>query len=208
MNPYGSCLILSGAPSAAPLDVGLPEADFVIACDRGYAYAKARAVCPDIIIGDFDSYSGDLPRDIPVVRLPVRKDDTDTGYALRYAVEHGFRDICVAYALGGRLDHTLANLQSAADAASKGARVVLMGEDTTVYVLGGGTLRLMVAADVALSVFALSDVVTDVCIEGAQYTLDNATLDNKYPLGVSNGAAGEVTIAHREGILAVMLCAK
>ena len=208
MNPDRSCLIISGAPTRAPASVRLPRADYVIACDLGYGYARRLSVRPDLIIGDFDSYDGVLPADVPVVRLPVHKDDTDTGYALRHAVEQGYGDIYVAFALGGRLDHTLANLQSAADAAQKGARVTLSGDDTLVYVVGGGRLQLFVEEEQALSVLALTDTATDVCIEGAEYTLEGATLDNRYPLGVSNQAAGVVTISHKSGVLAVTLCAK
>ena len=206
MNPNRSCLILSGAPYEVPLH--LPKADFVIACDRGYGYARKLSLKPDLIIGDFDSYDGVLPLDVPVVRLPVQKDDTDTGYALRYAAEHDYGEIYVAFALGGRLDHTLANLQSASDAAQKGAKVTLWGAGTVVHVVGGGRLQLFVEEDQALSVFALTDEATEVCIEGAEYSLEGATLDNKYPLGVSNQANGVVTVSHQSGVLAVMLSAK
>lgn len=204
-NPV--CLIISGAPYYDGALLSLPEAHYVVACDRGVAYAEKSRIRPDLIVGDFDSYHGVLPADVPVVRLPVKKDDTDTGYALRYAVEHGYTDIYVGFALGGRLDHTLANLQSASEAAAKGARVTLLGADTMVCVVGPGTLRLGVCAGRALSVFALTDLATDVCIEGAEYTLRHATLRANYPLGVSNVATGDVTISHREGVLAVMLCA-
>ena len=201
-----TCLILSGAPCKAPLH--LPKADCVVACDRGYGYARQLSLKPDLIIGDFDSYDGVLPKDVPVVRLPVRKDDTDTGYALRYAVEQGYDDVYVAFALGGRLDHTLANLQSAAAAAERGARVTLYGDDVLIYVVGGGKLQLFVEEDQALSVFALTDQATDVTIEGADYALAHATLRNDYPVGVSNQASGVVTVSHDAGVLAVMLCAK
>ena len=50
------CIIVSGgvfspAPEQQP-------GDFVIACDRGYAYCERLGLTPDLFIGDFDSYSG------------------------------------------------------------------------------------------------------------------------------------------------------
>ena len=109
------CIIVSGgvfspAPEQQP-------GDFVIACDRGYAYCERLGLTPDLFIGDFDSYSGAVAPGVAVERLIPEKDDTDTGHAITYALAHGFRTLVLTCALGGRLDHTLANLQNAANAA-------------------------------------------------------------------------------------------
>lgn len=197
------CLIVSGGPFYRPEEV--PSGDFVIACDRGVAYAAELGIEPDFIVGDFDSYRGELPKGVPTVTLPVRKDDTDTGYALRYAVEHGFGRVRIAFALGGCLDHTLANLQSAAKAAKAGVLVRLEGEKTLAYVLSRSTVRLDVRRGQRLSVLSLGDVCRDVSIRGARYTLDRAVLYGDYPLGVSNQAEGAVEVSCGEGVLAVML---
>ena len=70
------CAIISGGE---PDDLtGIHEADFIIACDRGYAYAKEAGIRPDLLVGDFDSYRGALDKSVPVLDLPVEKDDTDT----------------------------------------------------------------------------------------------------------------------------------
>ena len=106
------CLIVSGG-AFAPLPEDLRAPDFVIACDRGWQYAARLGVTPDLIVGDFDSAAA--PRaGAPVERLPTRKDDTDTMYAARRATELGYRNVAVCCAFGGRLDHTLANIQTAA----------------------------------------------------------------------------------------------
>lgn len=204
MAEHGTCLIVAGAPYYALADV--PTADYVIACDLGYRHARALSLTPDLIVGDFDSYQGARPTDVPTVVLPVEKDDTDTGYAVRYAVEHGYRDIRVLYALGGRLDHTVANLQTATRAAEDGARVTLYGEGVRAFVFASGALRLEVTAGEWLSVLSLADRTTGVSVRGAHYTLENATLRSDYPLGVSNRAEGEVIVEITgEGVLAVML---
>ena len=112
-----SCLIITGG-DFSPFTV--PEGAFVIACDRGYAYARRCGVRPHLVVGDFDSYSGELDPEIPLQKLPTEKDDTDTMSALRYALSRGFAEITLVCALGGRLDHTLANLQAAVFAAKAG----------------------------------------------------------------------------------------
>lgn len=85
-------------------EIGLRHDDFVICCDAGYRLAQRLGVRPDLLLGDFDSYTGALPEDIPVQRYIRDKDDTDTVIAVRYALEHGYDSILLVAATGGRLD--------------------------------------------------------------------------------------------------------
>ena len=99
------CLIISGG-DFAPLPV--PDADtFVIACDRGYAYAIRCGILPDLLVSDFDSYIGPVDSAVPLQRLPTEKDDTDTMSAVRAALARGCTEGLLCCALGGRLDHLL-----------------------------------------------------------------------------------------------------
>ena len=82
------CAIISGGQSDDL--AGIRDADFIIACDRGYAYAKEAGIRPDLLVGDFDSYKGERDKRVPVLDLPVEKDDTDTMAAVRWAVSEGF----------------------------------------------------------------------------------------------------------------------
>lgn len=63
------CAIISGGQEDALC--GIEAADFIIACDRGYVYARNAGIRPDLLVGDFDSYRGALPADVPVLDLPV-----------------------------------------------------------------------------------------------------------------------------------------
>lgn len=120
------CIIVSGGrPGPAPQP---QPGDFVIACDRGYRYCAGLGLQPDLFIGDFDSYDGAVDPAVPVERLQPEKDDTDTGHAIRHALDQGYRTLILVCALGGRLDHTLANIQDAASAAAEGANVTILDE--------------------------------------------------------------------------------
>ena len=105
-----------------------PE-DLVLAADGGYRALYRLGTTPDLLLGDFDSL-GDvpLPANLPVLRFPVRKDDTDTGLALRYGLEQGFLDFALYGCAGGRVDHLLANLQSMARVSRLGASVRLAAQ--------------------------------------------------------------------------------
>ena len=198
------CVIISGGePSAI---IGLREDDFVIACDKGYTYAIAQGVSPDLLVSDFDSYDGEVDRSVPVERFRSEKDDTDTMIAVRYAVEHGFEEIKLFCALGGRLDHSLANLQSLVYALVHGLRASLEADDTRIYTLQNGSLRLPKLPGWSLSVFAAQDRCTGVSITGAKYPLRDAVLTNSFPLGVSNAwAEDEAEIRVTEGVLLIVL---
>jgi len=160
------CIIVSGGrPGPAPQP---QPGDFVIACDLGLQ--------PDLFIGDFDSYDGAVDPAVPVDRLQPEKDDTDTGHAIRHALDQGYRTLILVCALGGRLDHTLANIQNAASAAAEGANVTILDEREEITFLTGGTLRLPRRKGWGLSVFSLTDHCTGVCLRGVKYRLEDAVL--------------------------------
>ncbi len=200
----GKCLIISGGEFChiAPPGPG----DFVIACDRGYEYAMRCGIKPDLLVGDFDSYSGPVAPDVPIERLPAEKDDTDTMSAVRLALERGYTDIELLCALGGRLDHSLANIQTAAFAALRGARAVIKDDATEMLVMTGGSVCIDRREGWALSIFSLSDRCEGVNLRGVKYPLRGAVLTNGFPLGVSNEwAAAQAEISLSGGALLVVM---
>lgn len=198
------CMIITGG-DYAPLPA--PDADtFVIACDRGYAYARRCGIRPDLLVSDFDSYDGELDPSVPVRRFPAEKDDTDTVIALRAAAEMGFSEAALYCALGGRLDHTLANLQAAVWAERHGLRLRILSPDTEICTLRNTSLTLPRREGFSLSVFAAEDRCRGVTIRGVKYPLSDAELSASFPLGVSNEwEDGTAEISVREGTLLIVL---
>ena len=197
------CVIISGG-EYAPIE-GLSPADFVIACDKGYTYARRYGIIPDLVISDFDSYSGEIETGIPVNQFQSEKDDTDTMIAIRYAVEQGYGEVLLCCALGGRLDHTLANLQALIFAQERGLRAGIEAEDARVVTLQNGSLRLPRRDGWSLSVFAATDRCTGVSISGTKYPLRDAVVTNSFPIGVSNEwAADNAEISVTDGILLIV----
>ena len=120
------CIIISGGVFG-PVPEKQPG-DFIIACDRGYVYCERLGLTPDLFIGDFDSYSGAVAPGVAVERLIPEKDDTDTGHAITYALSHGFRELVLVCALGGRLDHTLVNVYLLVMLREQGKRALLLDD--------------------------------------------------------------------------------
>ena len=110
------CVIIGAGPVDPEQKELLLPGDYVIACDAGYRNAAALGVAPELIVGDFDS--APCPEAENLVVLPAEKDDTDTHYAARLAVEKGFDEALILGVLGGaRLDHSLAAIAAALCAA-------------------------------------------------------------------------------------------
>ncbi len=204
MKKHDRCVIVSGG-EFSPVNGVQPE-DFVIACDRGYQWCERLGLKPDLLISDFDSYDGPVMDSIPLERHIPEKDDTDTMLAVRYAIEHGFRSILLCCALGGRLDHLIANLQTLLFARRHGVSASLLSEDTEIRILQNSSLSLPRRDGWSLSVFALDGSCRGVDIRGAKYPLENAELHPSFPIGVSNQwASDEAVVTVRDGILMIVL---
>ena len=198
------CIIISGGDFTPVSD--LQPDDFVISCDRGYPYCLELGIQPNLLISDFDSYSGPVSPDVPTHRYPSEKDDTDTMLAVRYAVDHSFEEIRLFCALGGRLDHTIANLQSLVFARKHGVHAGIYSPQETVLVLQNEKISLPRREGWSLSIFAVDTVCTGVSLRGTKYPLENAMLSPAFPLGVSNQwAAPEAEISVQDGVLMVVL---
>ena len=117
-------IVLGGdAPGVGLLKACAAEADFSIAADRGLEAFDAAGMEPDMLIGDMDSVSPQVlaryESRLSADRLNCIKDDTDGEYALNLALEKGATEITLLGALGGRLDHALANLMMVVRAARR-----------------------------------------------------------------------------------------
>ena len=178
--------------------------DAVIAADGGADALERAGLRAQLVLGDMDS----LKRPHPYaarLRFPRQKDLTDLALALRMAEARGFGRFKLYGALGGRLDHSLANLQLLAGLARKGLRGVIVAPGMSAFCVADGRLALPpLPAGRLVSVFAWGGPAYGVTLDGLKYPLDNANLHPEEPLGVSNEAlGGPVRVAVRRGTLLV-----
>lgn len=198
----GICYIV-GAGEIFSLDFQPTEQDIVIAADGGYRNLCQAGIRPNLVVGDFDSL-GAAPQGEQVIVLPKVKDVTDTWAAIREGEARGFRQFFLYGCTGGRLDHTLANIQTAADVAARGMECKIYDKTQIITAICGGTLHFGTERTGFISVFSHSDRCTGVCIRGMKYELEQAELSNRFPLGVSNefqGVPSEITIGTGTAIL-------
>lgn len=188
----------------------LREGDLCIAADGGLKYLMEIGKAPDLLIGDLDSLGIREP-DGPfkIRKLPVEKDDTDMLAAIKEGLELGYRDFELYGALGGRLDHTIANIQCLLYLMNRGAKGILVGDDMTLRLIRDETISLPVADQVTgrnISVFAFGGDAHGVTEKGLKYSVSNGTIRQEFPIGVSNEFIGEdAEITVENGMLLVCI---
>ncbi|MBE6749612.1 MAG: thiamine diphosphokinase [Ruminococcaceae bacterium] len=193
-----------GAGEGLPQFLDNDDSDLVIAADKGYEALQKLNIEPDIIIGDFDSLDY-TPKGENVIALPIKKDDTDTLFAVKTGLEKGYRHFYLYGGTGGRFDHTLANLQTLCFIAEKGGIGFLCGKDFTATAIKNTSLGFSSAAKGNISVFSATTVCEGVNIKGLLYETQNAELSNSFPLGVSNEfLSQEAEISATNGTLIII----
>ena len=205
----GRCVIFGGGDITDDMFVreSLREGDFLLCADSGYLHCLRLGLRPGLLLGDFDSYTGRLPDDCPVEPHDPRKDDTDTMLAVKTGFAMGFREFALFGMLGGRFDHSVANLQTLHYIARQGGAGWILDASARITAVENGSLRISGGPGESLSVFSLTTESCGVTIRGAQYPLEDARLEASFPLGVSNGFLSEtVEISVRKGCLAIMTC--
>lgn len=195
------CSVICGAPCEVDKRF---VSGFVIAADSGLDRCGEVGIVPDLAVGDFDSATTDVPEGVERVAVPSEKDITDAWLAARIALERGYTELRFFCALGGRMSHSLANIQMLRDLTKKGAVGVLFGEHCAMFLLKGQSVRIPRFGGY-LSLFALDDT-TVVSESGVKYPLSLHTLTNTFPLGVSNEITAEFAeITIHSGLCAVVL---
>lgn len=199
-------IVLGGElPSPPLLRRCAREAELTIAADRGLEAFEAAGVQPDLLLGDMDSVSaGAFARracGTEVDRLPCEKDDTDGGYAMEVALSRGATEITILGALGGRMDHALANLMLLMRAHEGGAFAQILDERVRIVRIDG-TYTLRGAKGDTLSLIPIGQA-HGVTFTGCYYHSQEAlSFDFVHPLGVSNVMTqDEAKITVRKGDL-------
>ena len=210
----GNC-ILVGAGDLTISEIPIGENDLCIAVDGGYEYCKLLGIAPDYILGDFDSISEKEAEGVAeiakqdedkVIILPIEKDDTDMLAAIKLGLSEGYQSFRIYGGMGGRIEHTIANIQC----------LLYLKEHNAVGYLMDGTGMILVAKEEEISfqdslegymsMFSMGDKAT-VSIENMKYLLKEREITNSFPIGISNefilGEKGKITV-HKGAVMMIV----
>ena len=203
------CIVIGSMPVDFDLKTIVQPEDFIFCADGGYLNAQRHGVVPHVIVGDFDSSAQPTETSAQVIKLPCEKDDTDTYYIARQMVAQGYTNAIFCGVTGGRLDHTIANIQMLKFLEANGVDAIIMDKDTTIKVITGRGTVLEPRNDCYFSVFSMDEKCTGVSETGGKYQLYDVELTNSFPVGVSNEFAGKpVEISVKEGSLLIITTKK
>jgi len=201
----GKCYITGAGLHYFRDDFKPADDDLVIAADGGYIFHSLHNIRTDIIIGDFDSLADEYASDAEtVIRLNPVKDETDMLSAVNTGIEKGYTEFHLFGATGGRGDHTFANIQVLNYLASRNMKGYIYAENEVMTVIRNSSLSFDSSLSGYISVFALDSECTGVTEKGLKYEIENAVLNNTFPLGVSNEFCGtEAQISVEKGALLI-----
>jgi thiamine pyrophosphokinase len=208
-------------PSRARLDRVWPGWDdgvgLVVAADGGARHASALGLTIDRWVGDGDSLDAAAltaleASGVPLERARADKDETDTELAILAALRLGADGIVLLGALGGRIDHTLANIGLLAMPALAECPAVILDGSTRLSLLvapgadgAAATASLVGHIGDLVSLLPLGDAVGGVTTDGLVYPLHAEPLPAGTPRGLSNVISEEgASVSLRSGRLLVV----
>ena len=197
------CLIIghSDIPAKPPV---VDQHTMIIAADAGYLIAKQWGLVPHWLVGDFDSLNLQAVDELPatcIIRHPVEKDKTDVELALDFALELGVKEVVMVGVWGGRIDHSLGNIELMYNLACKNIKARILTGSAELH-LANQALELNLPIGTIVSLLPLSAEVTGVTTCGLYYPLCNAIIKKGSTWTISNKAVAEsIEVKCESGVL-------
>lgn len=182
------CIVVGSAPvqNLSVFEEYDAQNSFVICADGGLDTALAAKIKPNVVIGDFDSAKAAPPANTETIRLLREKDDTDMLSAVKEGLHRGYTDFVLLGAIGGRFDHTYANICTLQYILSVGGRGVMADDKEKIFLMPGGRLHLRGMRGAIASVYPFGSANATVTYTGMKYPLNEEVLTTTEPRGTSN----------------------
>lgn len=211
-----SCVwVLAASPVwTSPERLGdLPAPDVVIAADGGITLAARLGLVPNLVIGDLDSSDPSLVRQMEGQGVQFdrftheTKVETDTELAVLAALDWRPDTIVVLGAVGGRLDHSVANLLllTHPQLAEQDVRI-MDGRQAALLAKPGRWNALPASSGDTVSLLPVGGDASGVSTADLLYPLDAETLLAGRGRGVSNEVTGDNPgVYYESGLLMVIV---
>ena len=195
MNKTERAVLFANGEAQSRAALALQGNDFLVAVDGGLHHLHDLGLNPHLLIGDMDSLSAQeveacRQAGIEILHFPPAKNKTDLELALDEVLRRGYRNIRIAFALGGRLDQTLGNLAllSRPDLDYCSVRI---DDGLTEVALLRHTITLACQPGDTVSLLPWGGEAGGVVTHGLEYALEGETLLPWQTRGISNRCTGK-----------------
>ncbi len=184
--------------------------NYVICCDGGVKHLKYLGITPNYIIGDFDSADGALVQQYrelgsKIEEFEVDKDFTDSELGVNKAIDLDCNESILIGGTGGRIDHTMANLNLGLLALSNNCNLIIVDELNVVHTVIE-KIEIKNKAGQNCSIMPITLELEGVTTKGLKYSLNNESVYLGQSRTVSNlvlDDVAEITIS--KGVAFVIL---
>lgn len=182
----------------------------IIAVDGGANHLYKIGVVPDYIVGDLDSiddfvYEYYNEKGVEVLKYPSKKNETDTELAVIKAIEDGCVCVDILGALGGRIDHELANVFLLHYIMKKEVFGRIVSKKNEIYIVENDELVIEGCVGDIISILPLKGDANGVTLRNLEYTLEEFDMRYSVPRGISNVMTDTLCyIDVRDGCLVVI----
>lgn len=165
--------------------------DFIICADGGARHLHYINETPDYIVGDLDSLDFNIvdfyrKKNVEFKKFPSRKNETDTELCIVLAKDLNATQIHLIGALGGRIDHTIANINLMYYIKQLNINPIIKTSKEDMYIVQNETSKISGKRGDIISVIPIKDDAIGVTLEKLEYPLKNFNMKFGTPIGISN----------------------
>lgn len=165
--------------------------DFIIGADGGCNHLYKMNMTPNYVIGDLDSINNDLvdyykSKNVIFKTYPSRKDETDSEICIHLANDLNAKEIDFYGALGGRIDHTLANIGLMHYVREMNIIPRIITSEEEIVIIKNEEVILYGEKGDIVSIIPIMTDANNVTLKKLEYSLNNAKMGYLSSLGISN----------------------
>ena len=165
--------------------------DYIICSDGGANHTYKMNIVPDYIIGDLDSIEDNVikyykSKNVKFNKFPTKKDETDTELSIWLANKLNAKKIDLIGALGGRIDHTIANINLLYYIRNKNIIPKMISEKEEVYIAIEEEIIIDGNKGDTISIIPIKGDAKGITLTNLEYPLENGIMEFSRPLGISN----------------------
>lgn len=165
--------------------------DYIICADGGANHTYNMKIKPNFIIGDLDSVKEEVRiyyknSDVKFEKFPVKKNETDTELCIYLAQKLNATNIDFLGALGGRIDHMIANINLLYYVKMQGIIPRIISDNEEIYIVDNEEIEIYGKKGDVISVIPINGDAKYVTLSNLEYPLENYNMKFYLPLGISN----------------------